>query len=143
MRPKVVSQLISFLRESGYPGYELDGVNSLAKVEASMDKLYVQKYGMAEFIPSKVRELFDARKLTGHSIVQDKVATPSELARSLPQWETSERPQYLLAESSSRALTDVHEYYKHLFQEHSTVRIQSGTTMISQFKPSFLGLSHP
>ena len=60
MRPKAVLHLISFLRESGYPGYEL-----AAKVEARMDKLYVQKFGSAEFIPCKVRELFDARKLTG------------------------------------------------------------------------------
>ena len=51
MRPKVVLQLISYLRESGYLGYEFDGVNSQAKLEARMDKLYVHKYGSAEFIP--------------------------------------------------------------------------------------------
>ena len=95
MRPKAVLQLIRFLRESGSPGYELDGVNSPAKVEARMDTLYVQKYGSAEFIPSEVRELFDARKLTGHSIVRGKVATPSELASSLQGKLQNDRSIYL------------------------------------------------
>ena len=86
----------------------------------------------------------DVRKLKADdSIVQDKVATPSEPARALHVWEQTERPQYLLAEQSSKSSTDMHEEYKHLFAEHGTVDIQTGNVFLPQFKPQYLGMTHP
>ena len=78
MRAETVVNLIRFLRESGYAGYEKGGINSEKNVHERMRNLYGRKYtptdARAYFTPDAVKRAVDARKLKGSSIVQDKAS---------------------------------------------------------------------
>ena len=85
MRTEVVLSLIAQLRDSGYPGYT-DECNSDAAVRSRMNELCESKYGVGPFVPNRIRDataLAHRARLSGPSLIQDKTATPSELASSL------------------------------------------------------------
>ena len=143
MRVEVVSRLIEVLRKSGYAGYEDEGINSRVQVAARMKERYEDKYGKVSFVPEAVREVVDARGKQGKSIVQEKVATPPEPQQTLEQWERTERPRYLLAESSARSLSDMHEEYRSVFQQYGTMHVTTGSVFLQQFRSSYIGMAHP
>eukprot|EP00959_Pyramimonas_sp_CCMP1952_P381874 8002355-Pyramimonas_sp.AAC.1 len=70
------------MRDTGYPGYDMDGVNSESMVGARLRERNKQKYpdkcGAVRFIPKAVEEVVRHLKSAKESIVQDKVATPPE-----------------------------------------------------------------
>ena len=87
MRVGVVQELIEILRGTGYPGYEKNGVNAPDKVASRLNSRYTEKYGNAAFTPAAVLE---AIKLSGKqktSIIQDKVATPSDAPNDIERWD--------------------------------------------------------
>ena len=143
MRPYVVLVLIKLLRMSGYPGYEDKGVNSEKDVERRMKEQYQDRYGDAKFIPDAIVRIVDVRKLKGESIVSDKLATPPEPETVIETWEKAGRPAYLMAESSGRSASDLHEEYKHLFKQYGQFDITTGSVFLPQFQPQYIGMVHP
>ena len=146
MRPFVVLQLIKLLRLSGYAGYEAKGLNSDEQVRERMKQLYPGRdlnEGGAKFVPDEVFRVVDRRNLKGPSIVSDKLATPGEPETSLDTWEKTERPHHLVAETSSRSATEIHEEYKYLFAQYGQVNITTGSTFLPQFRPQYIGMVHP
>eukprot|EP00959_Pyramimonas_sp_CCMP1952_P034334 719625-Pyramimonas_sp.AAC.1 len=73
------------MRDSGYPGYGNNGLNSFDRVAARLHERYSQKYadkyGEAKFIPQAVQDAVQQLDGVKDSIVQDKVATPPEPAK--------------------------------------------------------------
>ena len=143
MRPQVVLQLIKILRSSGYPGYEDKGVNAQSEVDKRMKDQYESKYGTSKFIPDAIYQIVDVRKLKGQSIVTDKVATPPEPDMAIETWERTNRPAHLMAESSGRSATDLHEEHKHLFKQYGQFDITTGSVFLPQFRPQYIGMVHP
>ena len=143
VRPFVVLQLIKLLRSSGHPGYEDKGVNAERDVNKRMKEQYQDKYGEAKFIPDEIFRIVDARKLKGESIVSDKLATPPEPEMKVETWEKTERPAYLMAESSGRSASELHEEYKHLFKQYGQINITTGSVFLPQFHPQYIGMVHP
>ena len=85
----------------------------------------------------------DARKLKGESIVSDKLATPPEPEMKVETWEKTERPAHLMAESSGRSASELHEEYKHLFKQYGQFNITTGSVFLPQFHPQYIGMVHP
>ena len=143
MRVHVVQQLIEILRASGYPGYEAEGVNSRARVAQRLSERYHKVYGDATFMPAAVKEAIRTGEKTTLSLVQDKVATPSEALQSVEAWDRTARPQHIVAERSVRSQSNLHENYAAVFSKYGDLRIQTGTTMTNQFVPWYLGMAFP
>ena len=76
MRPHVVRLLISCLRQSSWPGYEDDGINSSTAVERRIQELYVKPYeGQAKFIRRKIEAAIcqaQRAKVVGPSLIAEK-----------------------------------------------------------------------
>ena len=105
----MVLELISKLRESGYPGYR-HKFNSEAAVRQRAEDLY-GKYGDEPFVPEQVKlaaeEAFRKRQ-SGTSLLFDKRATPEE-----PQCPTQEllrgmRPLSLVGQASGKSASMAH-----------------------------------
>ena len=75
LRIPVMQQLIDTMCDSGYPGYENDGVNSRSRVAARLDERYGQryaeKYGSARFMQQAVQDAVRHLDRSKESIVQD------------------------------------------------------------------------
>ena len=99
LRVRVVQELIEILRSSGYPGYESSGVNSPDRVASRLNSRYTEKYGHAAFTPVAVRNAVNVISKQKTSIVQDKVATPSDGANDVKQWDASARPHHIVRRS--------------------------------------------
>ena len=108
-----------------------------------MKEQYEDKYGTAKFIPDTIYQIIDVRKLKGPSIVSDKVATPPEPDMAVETWEKTNRPAHLMAESSGRSATDLHEEHKHLFKQYGQFDITTGSVFLPQFRPQYIGMVHP
>ena len=65
-------KLIEIMRDSGYPGYDQNGLNSVDRVSARLE---------AKFVPQAVQDAVRHFEKTSDSIVQEKVATPAEPAK--------------------------------------------------------------
>ena len=87
LRVNVIQELIAILRRSGYPGYEVNGINAPDKVAERLKERYLDVYGKASFIPSAVSRAINVQERTKLSIIQDKVATPAEPANSIQEWD--------------------------------------------------------
>ena len=145
MRTSVVRCLIGELRRSGYPVY-LSEVNSDDAVRQRMVDMYESKYGTGPFIPDKLREAAaqaHRAKLTGTSLVFDKNATPAEPMAELGTLESTLRPLNLVAQRSSKGASMVHEEHGSVLARYQAVEIQTGSSMMDQFHPQYLGLAHP
>ena len=143
LRVHVIQELIAILRRSGYPGYEVDGVNAPDKVAERLKERYLDVYGHATFIPAAVSRTINVQEKTKLSIIQDKVATPAEPANSVQEWDKTLRPQHIVAERSVHSQANVHENYKSIFAKYGNVNIQPSTKMINHFHPWYLGMAHP
>ena len=96
LRVRVVQDLIDILRSSGYPGYDRNGVNSPDKVASRLNSRYTEKYGQAAFTPDAVLEAVNVIRKQKTSIVQDKVATPSDAPNDVERWDASARPHHIV-----------------------------------------------
>ena len=143
MRANVLQELIEILRRSGYPGYEQHGVNAPAKVAQRLDERYTQKYGSAAFTPAAVAEAIKVLEKQKTSIVQDKVATPSDAAQSIQKWDSTLRPHHIVAERSVRSQANIHDNYKTVFAKYGDVNIQTGNGMVDQHLPWYIGMAYP
>ena len=60
LRIPVMSKLIEIMRDSGYPGFDKNGLNSVERVSARLEQRYSQKYGEkfgeAKFVPQAVQD---------------------------------------------------------------------------------------
>ncbi|CAK0802944.1 unnamed protein product, partial [Prorocentrum cordatum] len=85
LRIPVMQKLIEIMRDSGYPSYGNNGLNSFDRVATRLHERYSQKYadkyGEAKFIPQAVQDAVQQLDGAKDSIVQDKVATPPEPAK--------------------------------------------------------------
>ena len=100
MRPAVVERLIAALRQSGYAGYEEDGVNSAQRVRTRMKKLYETPYGQERFIPREIEASIRAawRERRGHaSLAYDKNAIPAEPAATAREFAATTGPLEIAA----------------------------------------------
>ena len=146
MRPDVVTELIEILRRSGYPGYEETGINSTAAVGQRMQELCISKYGRTRFTPHAVQAaIADAHRasLRGPSLIQDKSATPAEPASSIEELQNTLRPMQIVGERSTSSQTAAHEEYASVFARFQSIDIQTGSTMLNQFRPQYIGMAHP
>ena len=154
MRVGVVLSLINELRSSGYPGYRHTCNDEIA-VNERMRELYTSKYkpeGQSEdgfknqfVMPVKIREAAELAyraKLTG-TLIMDKNATPSEPVQAIDQMEQELRPLSIIAERSSKSASTVHEEHANVLARYQTLEVHTGSTMMRQFKPQYLGLAHP
>ena len=80
----------------------------------------------------KSLSVVDAQSKQGKFIVQEKGATPPEPQQTVEQWERTERPRYLMAESNARSLSDMHEEYNSVFQQYGTMHITTGSVFLQQ-----------
>ena len=80
LRILVMQKLMEIMRDSGYPGYDYNGLNSFDRVAARLQERYSQKYaekdGEAKFTPQAVQDAVRHLDKTNSSIVQEKVTTP-------------------------------------------------------------------
>ena len=123
MRVAVVQELIAILRRSGYPGYEMHGINAPDKVAERMKERDTNIYGCGKFIPAEINKAIQVQERSKISIIQDKVATPAEPESSIQEWDKSVRPHHIVAERSSRSQENVQENYKQTFAKYGTMEI--------------------
>ena len=75
LRIPVMRTLIEIMRDSGYPGYGNNGVNSFDRVAARLEERYshkyAEKYGEAMFTPQAVQDAVRQLDRTKGSLVQD------------------------------------------------------------------------
>ena len=146
LRPAIVEQLIARLRTSGYPGYEENGPNSASKVRQRIESQYVRPYGAPKFVPRAVQEaikLAREQRVGRQSLVYDKNATPAEPATSVQALSATLRPLEIVAERSSQSMSEAHNEYGTVFQKYLTLDIHTGSTMMNQFHPQYIGMAHP
>ncbi len=112
------------MRDSGYPGYGNDGLNSQTRVEARLDERYSKKYegqnGGAELTPRAVQDAVHLLDRTTQSLVQDKVATPPEPAKVIEDYIQGLNPSYIVAERSTTSQANISDNYKSFFQSLGT-----------------------
>jgi hypothetical protein len=146
MRPSIVEKLIALLRLSGYPGYEENGANSADRVRHRIETQYERPYGTAKFIPRAVERAISAareERAGRGSLIFDKNATPAEPATSVQKLSATLRPLEIVAERSSQSMSEAHNEYGTVFQKYQTLDIQTGSAMLTQFRPQYIGMAHP
>ena len=82
-------------------------------------------------------------KGTPTSLAQDKVATPPEPAKAIGDYVRGLAPSYVVAERSTRSQANIAENYKAVFARFGKIEIRTGTEMISQHCPWYLGMAFP
>ena len=145
MRPAIVLRLIDILRKSGYPGYTAD-FNSRERVQKRMTQMYTSKYGEDAFIPAKIKEAIEQAhraRLTGTSLILDKNATPAEPANAVSTTEQNLRPISLIAQRSCKSAATAYEEHGNVLAKFQTIEIQTGSTMLDQHLPQYLGFANP
>ena len=144
MRTTVVLALISELRESGYPGYR-SVFNSETAVRERAEALY-GKYGTEAFVPEKVHEAAEIAfraKLRGSSLLFDKRSAPEEPRCSIEELIAGMRPLSLVAEGSGKSASMAHHDEEGVFARYQTLEVSTGSVLLDQFQPQYLGLAHP
>ena len=147
LRIPVMQRLIDIMRDSGYPGYDSNGLNSLERVAARFEeryaKKYAEKYGEAKFTPQAVQDAVRLLDKTKTSIVQDKVSQPPEPAKVAEDFDSALTPSFIVAERSTKGQTNIADNYKSVFSRFGEIDVQTGTTMINQHNPWYLGMAFP
>ena len=75
--------------------------------------------------------------------MQDKVATPSGAVQPIQQWDATVRPHHIVAERSVRSQANIHENYKAAFAKYGDLNICTGTGMMDQYLPWYIGMAFP
>ncbi|MCS5671004.1 MAG: hypothetical protein NZ577_04010, partial [Vicinamibacterales bacterium] len=144
LRLGVVREIIKAVRASGYKPY---ASYEDAKVMERIQELYPaeSEHMDTAFMPLKVKEAVEkawTQRNRGSSLIQEKNQTPSEPVARIDEIERGLRPLSLSATVSSQSVSTV-------FEEHGTImsrygmHVQTGSTMLDQFEPHYLGLAHP
>ena len=81
--------------------------------------------------------------LRGPSLIQDKSATPAEPARSIGEPNDTLRPMQIVGERSASSQSQAHEEYASVLERFQSIDIQTGSTMLNQFRPQYIGMAHP
>ena len=134
IRRNVVVQLIRMQRDAGHPDYQQQ---DLAKV-ALRAKMMTPTDDPS--IPAGILELLDEKDEDAPYLGVDKAATPAERLHSEAQLEREmnrARPQILVAQRDSDANKDVEASRLNAFSEFSTLALQTGSTLIDQFKTAY------
>jgi hypothetical protein len=109
-----------------------------------MNDMSRKKYGPGPFVPDKLREAATLahRAKQSVSLVQDKNATPSEPAQGLREFEATIRPLNIEAQRRSAAASMAHEEHKTVLSRYQNIEIVTGSAMMDQFQPQYLGLAN-
>ena len=144
MRTAVVLALIAELRDSGYPGYRAK-FNTDAAVRQRAQALYGE-YGEEPFVPAKVREATEQAfraKLSGPSLLFDKRTAPEEPRCPTQELLAGLRPLSLVGQASGKSASMAHHDQEGVFARYQKLEVSTGTTLLDQFQPQYLGLAHP
>ena len=137
IRRNIVVQLIRMRRDAGHPDYvgvDMTRVATRAQHLASTD---------APTIPSGLVELLEADEEVAAELFSgvDKAATPAERLHSpaelLRDMERA-RPQSLVAQRDSDANRDVASSRDNALSQFSTLSLQTGSNLMSQFETSYI-----
>ena len=142
LRPAIVEKLIEVLRSSGYPGYEEHGLNSAKNVRERTERLYERRYRKNKFIPRSIEKAMQTslQKQVGQSsLIIDKNATPSEPSSTAQSLSATLRPLDIVAERSAKSVSEAHNEYGSVFQRFETLSVNTGSTMLDQFRPQYVG----
>ena len=108
--------------------------------------MYEEPYREDKFVPREIeaaiRAAWQERKGKA-SLIYDKNATPAEPASSVQDLCATLRPLEIVAERSSQSMTEAHNEYGSVFQRFETLDIQTGSTMLQQFRPQYISMAHP
>ena len=107
-------------------------MNSEARVAQRLKERYTDIYGEARFMPAAIRASIDVQKKNSISLVQDKVATPSEPPTQITKWETVLRSDHIVAERSVNSQANIHENYRNVFAQYGDFEISTGTVSTNQ-----------
>ena len=118
-------------------------MNAPEKVASRLQERYASKYGSAQFTPAAVLDAIRLLDKQKSSIVQEKMATPSDAPQSVQEWDQSLRPHHIVAERSVRSQANIHENYKAVFAQFGNFNIGTGNDMIDQHRPWYLGMAFP
>lgn len=146
LRPAVVEEPIRLLRASGYPGYEEDGLNSERQVRYRMDRMCRRRYNADKFIPAEIEKAIAAaweERRGKASFIYDTNATPAERAASVEELNATLRPLEFVAERTSRSMSEAHNEYGSVFQMFQTLDVQTGSAILPQFRPQYIGMAYP
>ena len=104
---------------------------------------YMEKYGRSVFTPTKVKDAIQLLEKQKSSLVQDKIATPSEAPKHVQKWDESLRPHHIVNERSVRSQTNIHENYKSVFAQYGDLSIRTGNEFTDQHNAWYLGTAFP
>ena len=146
IRPAVVVALVEELRTSGWPGYESEEP-SIVKSRAV--KLY-GRYNKGDtwergFMPNSIKSLIQAQEQFAKedSLVHDKPATPGWGADAADIFEEGLRPLERISGRQARADNAIDECYAEVFGRYSHLKIQTSSSMVHQFTPTYIGMANP
>ena len=110
-----------------------------------MKEQYADVYGQAAFIPRSIQQAVHVRAQgrAKWSMIQEKHATPAEPMKDIREWDRTVRPDHIVAERSVQSQTNIHENYQSVFAKYGTFEIASGSKLVPQFLPWYLGMAHP
>ena len=111
-----------------------------------MDQMYRRRYNADKFIPAQIENAITAaweERRGKASLIFDKNATPAEPAASVEELNATLRPLEIVAERSSRSMSEAHNEYGSVFQKFQTLDVQTGSAMLPQFRPQYIGMAFP
>ena len=80
--------------------------------------------------------------MAGPSLVLDKSATPSEQSTRVEDFLAAARPAELVAQRTVGGTAGSFDEMKFTFSKYQDLNIQTGSAMIDQFKPQYIGMAN-
>ena len=145
IRPVVVRRLLEELIDRGFPGYAK--VYTKEEVRATLREQYGDDE-TAEFVPKEVRREIERAATSGRNKRRqdwDKNATPVEPAMPPTDAFGAARPQETVAERHSDTGREMNASMAFAMSRfgNSVLDVQTGSEMVDQWKPQYLGLAAP
>ena len=96
-------------------------------------------------MPNSIKSLIQAQEQFAKedSLVQDKLATPGWGVDGWDNFEQGLRPLELVSGRQARADNAIHECYAEVFGRYSHLKIQTSSSMVHQFTPTYIGMANP
>ena len=96
-------------------------------------------------MPNSIKSLTQAQEQFAKedSLVHDKPATPGWGADAADIFEEGLRPLERISERQARADNAIDECYAEVFGRYSHLKIQTSSTMVHQFTPTYIGMANP
>jgi len=144
LRVGVVRCMLEELIQRGFPGYR---EYNLDEVRRRTKELYGED-DRAELVPPEILAEVERARATAQnrrrSEPWDKNATPAEPpADDAAQVFQAVRPHEIVAERTSDACVDVNAAHANALERYGTLAIQTGSSMLEQWKPEYLCMSNP